>query len=194
MLSSCLLIKKTTKLSRIACLQVKSNISDYHRLWYANLKYFKPIKQKILYKRILLHKQYLHRIIQVNYTIFKQQQHMLKFTSKLSLVVAHDHCTNREGPHYFTSLLYYRCVHLLNIYRNISQNDTIGYSNNTLLFWCSQDGHELPTLLFKQFWKEVGRDFPSLASLLPILLNLSWSCCPGLSPHTPHPAARWLRS
>lgn len=73
------------KLPRIACLQVNSNISYYHRVVICN---FKNILNRNLYKIILLHKQYLHRIIQVNYTILKQQQHMLEFKSKLSLVVA----------------------------------------------------------------------------------------------------------
>lgn len=38
---------------------------------------------------------------------------------------------------YIRSFVYYICVHLLNIYRTISQNNTIGYSNAELLSGCA---------------------------------------------------------
>lgn len=170
---------------------------------------FKNILNRNLYKIILLHKQYLHRIIQVNYTIFKQQQHMLKFKTKLSLVVAQRSMYNSGGAlrrpphrllwgqwwrrptsHYFISVrsfVYYICVHLLNIYRTISQNNTIGYSNAELLFWCA---HLCNSKQFSSSSLGVGvGGFQSLASLHQILLILSWSYRPGVSPHIPHPAA-----
>lgn len=59
-----------------------------------------------LYKKILLHKQYLHRIIQVNYTIFKQQQLMLKFRTRLSLVVAQRSMYNKYRAQTKMSPLY----------------------------------------------------------------------------------------
>lgn len=87
---------------------------------------------------------------------------------------------------YIRSFVYYICVHLLNIYKNISQNNTIGYSNSELPSWYSTSNS-------KQFSSSssggVWGGFQSLASLLQILLTLSWSRCPGASPHIPRPAA-----
>lgn len=87
------------------------------------------------------------------------------------------------GDRLYNISMYITCVHLLNIYRNISQNNTISYSNNELL---SHNSKQLSSS--SQFWKEVGGGaFQSLASLLQILITLSWSCSPTASPHTPRP-------
>jgi hypothetical protein len=58
------------------------------------------------------------------------------------------------GNRLYSISMYITCVHLLNIYRNISQNNTISYSNN-----------ELPSHNSKQFsssssGKRWGRGFP----------------------------------
>lgn len=83
---------------------------------------------------------------------------MLKFKTTLSLVVAQRPMHKWAGGAaaasplptlgagvekaqitllYIRSFVYYICVHLLNIYRTISQNNTIGYSNAKLLSRCA---------------------------------------------------------
>lgn len=56
---------------------------------------------------------------------------------------------------YIRSFVYYICVHLLNIYRNISQNNTISYSNNELLPGTARLSNS--AALFKQFLVGQGR-------------------------------------
>lgn len=74
------------------------------------------------------------------------------------------------GHRLYSISMYITCVHLLNIYRNISQNNTINYSNNELL------SHNSKAVLFKQSVLERGGGrvffFQSLASLLQILITL----------------------
>lgn len=55
------------------------------------------------------------------------------------------------GHRLYSISMYITCVHLLNIYRNISQNNTINYSNNELL---SHNSKQFSSS--SQFWKEVG--------------------------------------
>lgn len=54
------------------------------------------------------------------------------------------------GHRLYSISMYITCVHLLNIYRNISQNNTINYSNNELL------SHNSKAVLFKQSVLERG--------------------------------------
>lgn len=58
------------------------------------------------------------------------------------------------GHRLYSISTYITCVHLLNIYRNISQNNTINYSNNELL---SHNSKQFS--LSSQYWKEVGAGF-----------------------------------
>lgn len=58
------------------------------------------------------------------------------------------------GHRLYSISMYITCVHLLNIYRNISQNNTINYSNNELL---SHNSKQFSSS--SQYWKEVGTGF-----------------------------------
>lgn len=109
---------------------------------------------------------------------------MLKFRMKLSLVVAQRPMYKPGGTRGeawgaqttllpICSFLCYICVHLLNTYGNISQNNTIGYSNSELLSWHS------PSMTSKQFWSGVGAVASNLWPLLQILLTVSAAAAQG---------------